>query len=106
MFDMVNLVSSNFQAAGLNFAQDNTLQNVCKRWSDQSGWEEKLMWAYQAFDGDAPVGWDSTNTSYLPSSYQDTAIILMEHPDEGYVYQWVDLSSYEQMAITGLRNIY
>lgn len=106
MFDMVNLVSSNFRARGFNFAKDNTLQKVCNRWSDQSGWDEKLMWTYQAFDGDAPIGWDRSNISYLPTSYQDTAIILMEHPDEGYVYHWVDLSPYEQMAITGLRNIY
>ena len=106
MFDMVNLVSSNFRAHGFNFAKDSTLQKVCKKWSDETGWNEKLMWAYQAFDGDAPVGWDNTNVSYLPSSYQDTAIILMEHPAEGYVYKWVDLNPYVQMAITGLRNIY
>jgi len=106
MFDMVNLVSSNFRAHGFNFAKDSTLQKVCNRWSEQSGWDEKLMWAYQAFDGDAPVGWDNTNISYLPSPYQDTAIILMEHPAEGYVYHWVDLNPYVQMAITGLRNIY
>lgn len=106
MFDMVNLVSSNFRAHGFNFAKDSTLQKVCKKWSDETGWNEKLMWAYQAFDGDAPVGWDNTHVSYLPSSYQDTAVILMEHPNEGYIYKWVDLNPYVQMAITGLRNIY
>lgn len=106
MFDMVNLVSSNFRAHGFKFAKDSSLQKVCKKWSDDTGSNEKLMWAYQAFDGDAPVGWDNTNVSYLPSSYQDTAIILMEHPAEGYVYEWVDLNPYVQMAITGLRNIY
>lgn len=106
MFDMVNLVSSNFRAHGFNFAKDTSLQRVCNKWSDKTGWDEKLMWAYQAFDGDAPVGWDNTNISYLPAAYQDTAVILMEHPAEGYVYEWVDLNPYVQMAITGLRNIY
>lgn len=106
MFDMINLISSNFRAGGFNFVGDSTLQEASKKWSDRTRWNEKLMWAYQAFDGDAPVGWDNSCVSYLPSGYQDTAIILMEHPDEGYVYQWVDINHYVQMAITGLRNIY
>ena len=104
IFDPVNLVSSGFRADGFHFVQGNTLKGASDLWCSQTGWNEKLVWAYQAFDGDAPIGWDNSNISYLPSDYKDTAVILLETPAQGYVYQWVDLSDEIWDAIRYLRN--
>ena len=63
-------------------------------WINQSGSPVRLMWAYQTFDGDVPVGWDWGNShiSYLPAEYKDKGEILIETPSENYVYQWVTIS--------------
>jgi len=106
MFDMVNFVSSGYRAHGLNFVKASTLKDTAKRWADATGWNEKLMIGYTAFDGDMPIGWDGTHISYLPESYKDVTEILMETPEEGYIYEWVEIGMYVEMAITGLRNIY
>ena len=61
------------------------------------------MHAYVSFDGDAPVGWNSSNVSYLSTEYYDSARILLQTPDEGYVYEWRDISPAIRADIDSMR---
>ncbi len=93
VFDIVNLLSE-FHQSGFCFSSGNTLRSAADMWINQSKSPVRLMWAYQTFDGDVPVGWDwgDSHISYLPAEYKDTGEILIETPSEGYVYQWVTIS--------------
>ncbi len=103
-FDIVNLLSE-FRQNGFCFNSGNSLKSAAYDWADQSGFPVKLMWAYQSFTGDIPVGWDWPNRiSYLPADCKNGAEIIMETPAEGYVYEWVDISPSVQASIDRARN--
>ena len=105
VFDMINWISSDY-GRDLLFTPGKTLQAASDAWSGKSGWNEKLMYAYVSFDGDAPVGWcyDDFPVSRLPNRYKDSAVILMETPEEGYVYKWVDIPAAVWAEIEAVRN--
>jgi hypothetical protein len=105
VFDIVNLLSA-FHQSGFCFSSGNTLRNAADMWIDQSGCPVRLMWAYQTFDGDVPVGWDWGNShiSYLPAEYKDKGEILIETPSEGYIYQWVTIGERVLQNIKQNRN--
>jgi len=92
IFDMINWITSAY-GRDLNLVSGSSLQEAGKNWADTTKWTERLMYAYIAFDGDAPVGWewDTSFISYLPVQYKDSAVILLETPSAGYVYQWVEV---------------
>lgn len=94
------------KGVGSNPDGGSTLSSAAHGWIDQSGYPVKLMWAYQSFDGDIPVGWDWPNSyiSYLPADRKNGAEIIMETPAEGYVYEWVEISPSIQASIDRLRN--
>lgn len=103
VFDMINLVSTGFEQRGFQFTKSSSLQTAASAWSAASPWTEKLMYAYQSFDGDAPVGWDGTNVSKLPLEYKSSAVVLMETPAEGYTYVWVTIGSDVWRIINSVR---
>ena len=105
VFDIVNLLSA-FHQSGFCFSSGNTLRKAADGWIGQSGFPVRLMWAYQTFDGDVPVGWDWGNShiSYLPVEYKDKGEILIETPLEGYAYQWVAIDENTQRTIKQNRN--
>lgn len=92
IFHTINWISS-YYGRHLNLVWGETLQEAGRSWQQVFPWTEKLMHAYVAFDGDAPVGWewDTSFTSYLSKRYQKDAMVLLEIPVEGYVYKWVDI---------------
>lgn len=92
VFDIVNLLSA-FHQSGFCFSSGDNLLDAARGWISRSGYPVRLMWAYQSFDGDVPVGWDWMNShiSYLPADYKERGEILIETPSEGYVYQWVTI---------------
>ena len=103
VFDIVNLLSA-FQQSGFCFSSGKTLRSAADLWIDQSGSPVRLMWAYQSFDGDVPVGWDDSTISYLPAEWKSKGEILMETPAEGYVYQWVTIGEKTLRNIEQNRN--
>lgn len=105
VFDIVNLLSA-FHQSGFCFSSDNALRRAADLWIEQSDSPVRLMWAYQTFDGDVPVGWDWGNShiSYLPAEYKDTGEILIETPSEGYVYRWVTIDEKVLQRIEQNRN--
>ena len=103
VFDIVNLVSTGYTREGFLLTDGDSLSAAALGWSGSSPWNEKLMHAYVSFDGDAPVGWNSSNVSYLSTEYYDSARILLQTPDEGYVYEWRDISPAIRADIDSMR---
>ena len=103
VFDIVNLVSTGYTREGFLLTGGDSLSAAALGWSGSSPWNEKLMHAYVSFDGDAPVGWNSSNVSYLSTEYYDSARILLQTPDEGYVYEWRDISPAIRADIDSMR---
>ena len=48
--------------------------------------------------------WSISLTSYLPDRYKETAIILRETPEMGYVYKWVSVREKVWNQIEEIRN--
>ena len=49
------------------------------------------MYAYQSGFGDAPVGWDATDTSYLIQDFVRNVQILVDDPKDAYQYELVEV---------------
>ena len=106
IFDPVNLVSGGYTKQGMNFSYGKTLAEATKRWCENTeDWNEVLMYAYESSTGDAPVGWDNGQMiSWLISGYSDNVQILLENPEQGYVYKTTGVSAAVLDAIARARN--
>ena len=49
-----------------------------------------LMYGYQTDFGDAPTGWNGTDTSYLIQDYAQNVQILVDDPKDTYQYEFVE----------------
>lgn len=93
LFDVFAWGQSGFGEWGLRLTEGATLAEAARRWADQTG-GVKLMYGYtNAALGDAPVGWkdDNWGVSYLIRDYAQDVQILLETPEEGYVYEFIDI---------------
>lgn len=103
VFDPVNLVSGNFAARGLNLQIASTLEDAAAKWAKRSTWNEKLMMAYESTTGDSPVGWGSTNTTFMFRNDKTNMRILLETASQGYQFILLDGKEDLQTAIERAR---
>ena len=73
----------------LKFSNGADLKTAAKSYSKKVG-GVVLMCGYQTDFGDAPVGWDATNTSYLIQDFARNVQILVDDPKDNYQYEIIE----------------
>jgi len=69
--------------------------------------EHPAMMAYTyagRFDGDEPTGWPNGPKTYIMDGYSEKVNIVHETPEEGYVYEFVQVSQSTLNQIEKIRN--
>ncbi len=96
VFDMQSFAAY-YRVDSMGMKTGKTLQEAALNWVDPDRYW--MMYAYQAFDGDAP-GADTR----ISDRYKDNAVILLETPEEGYVYQWITVPQKHWDIINRIRS--
>ncbi len=104
VFDLYSWACNDFTGAGLGCSRDSDLNKATIGWSYNLGMQDtiKCMYTYtNPRSGDAPVGWSNVDwgVSYLIKDYAEDVNIVLETPDEGYVYEFVDVNENVYNAI-------
>jgi len=112
VFDSVNFTIG-YNPDMLNCCSSSTLIEAGKKWANSCPWNVKAMRAcIGCIDGDSITGWKymtDDHTTYIPETYnnvdyKNNSTIILETVDEGYIYQWVNLSEDAQNVIHSVRN--
>ena len=81
--------SSCHDPSGLCLSSGRDLKTAAKQYAKKAG-GVVLMYAYQSGFGDAPIGWDATDTSYLIQDFAQNVQILVDDPKDTYQYEFVE----------------
>ena len=78
VLDFNSWVGSNHSASGLCFCSAPSLEEAARRYAYKNG-GVALMYSCQTDFGDAPVGWNGSDTSYIIQNYAWNIQILLEN---------------------------
>ena len=98
ILDFNGWVSTNHDPFSLRLCSGKDLKAAAEQYRQRTG-GVVLMVAYQTEWGDAPVGWDNSDISYLISDYAKNVRILIEGSPESYHYEFVDESDIVRQLI-------
>ena len=91
ILDFNGWVSTGHNPSSLRLCSGKDLKAAAQQYKKSTG-SVALMVAYQTEWGDAPIGWDNSDTSYLISDYAQNVQILVEgYPDASH-YEFIDES--------------
>jgi len=109
VFDVFGWGQSNYSEWGLRMCCNESLKEACLEWANRTG-EVQCMYTYtNPALGDAPVGWGAEKhprSSYLIKGYAENIQIHMENPEEGYIYEFVEVAPEVLQAIELVRSIW
>lgn len=91
VMDFNSWICNGCEPNGLRFCTGKDLKAAAKEYTKTTG-GIVLMVGYQSGWGDAPVGWDGSEVSYLINGYSENVQILMEDSPDSYHYEFVDAS--------------
>lgn len=91
ILDFNSWTCSNHTPFSLNFCSGKTLKEAAKQYTKMV-YGVALMISYQTEWGDAPVGWDGSDISYLIDGYADNLQFLIEGSPDSYHYEMVEVS--------------
>ena len=90
VLDFHSWTCSGHDPVSLQLSNGKDLKTAAKQHARKTGDGIPLMYSYQSGFGDAPVGWDSTDTSYLIQDYVRNVQILVDDPNDSYQYEFVE----------------
>ena len=89
VLDFNSWTCSNHEPYSLLFSNGTDLKAAAKSYAKKNN-GIVLMYSYQTDFGDAPVGWDSTDNSYLIQDYAQNVQILVDDPKDSCQYEFVE----------------
>lgn len=89
VLDFNSWTSTGHDPFSLRLSNGKDLKTAAQQYSKKTG-GIVLMYGYQTDFGDAPTGWDGTDTSYLIQDYAQNVQILVDDPKDAYQYEIVE----------------
>ena len=104
VFDLYSWACNDFTGYGLGCSKNADLNQAALGWGYNLKMQDTIKCIYTYTNprsGDAPVGWSNVDwgVSYLIKDYAENVNIVLETPEEGYVYEFVDVSENVYNAI-------
>ena len=89
VLDFNSWICSNHDPFSLRLCNGKDLKAAAQQYAKKTG-GIVLMYGYQTDFGDAPVGWDGTDNSYLIQDYARNVQILVDNSKDSYQYEIVE----------------
>lgn len=89
VLDFNSWTSRGHEPNGLLFSNGADLKAAAKSYAKKNN-GIVLMYGYQTDFGDAPTGWNGTDTSYLIQDYAQNVQILVDDPNDTYQYEIIE----------------